>query len=107
MVALKIWLQFQYQNTKDGRLWRSIQKGTVSFAKTTGYEILNLGVKLASGTQVLLEQGEEMLGGEGSSVRSPNLGGLDNRRNSMLQMSYLLKLQNPNPKIIYLLVHKF
>lgn len=67
---------------KDGRLWRSIQKGTVSFAKTTGYEILNLGVKLASGTQVLLEQGEEMLGGEGSSVRSPNLGGLDNRRNS-------------------------
>ena len=56
---------------KDGRLWRSIQKGTTSFAKTTGYELLNLGVKLASGTQVLLEQGEELFGGEGSSARTP------------------------------------
>ncbi|RCK67471.1 Autophagy-related protein 2 [Candida viswanathii] len=56
---------------KDGRLWRSIQKGTSSFAKTTGYELLNLGVKLASGTQVLLEQGEELFGGEGSSTRTP------------------------------------
>lgn len=56
---------------KDGRLWRSIQKGTTSFAKTTGYELLNLGAKLASGTQVLLEQGEELFGGEGSSARIP------------------------------------
>ncbi|CAD1808874.1 Autophagy-related protein 2 CAD motif family protein [Candida parapsilosis] len=58
----------EYQ--KDGRFWRSIQKGTTSFAKTTGYELVNMGVKLASGTQVLLEQGEEMLGGEGSSSRT-------------------------------------
>ncbi|KAK6457982.1 autophagy-related protein 2 [Scheffersomyces xylosifermentans] len=57
---------------KDGRLLRSLQKGTQSFAKTTGYEILNLGVKLASGTQVILEQGEELLGGEGSSARLPS-----------------------------------
>lgn len=56
---------------KDGRLMRSIQKGTASFAKTTGYEVLNLGAKIASGTQVLLEQGEEMLGGEGSAARLP------------------------------------
>ncbi|EGW33356.1 uncharacterized protein SPAPADRAFT_151331 [Spathaspora passalidarum NRRL Y-27907] len=56
---------------KDGRVWRSLQKGTQSFAKTTGYELLNLGVKLASGTQVLLEQGEEMLGGEGNAARIP------------------------------------
>ncbi|WLF77240.1 autophagy- protein 2 [Lodderomyces elongisporus] len=58
----------EYQ--KDGRVWRSLQKGTKSFAKTTGYELVNLGVKLASGTQVLLEQGEELFGGEGSSVRN-------------------------------------
>ncbi|KAG5417348.1 ATG2 [Candida metapsilosis] len=58
----------EYQ--KDGRFWRSLQKGTSSFAKTTGYELVNMGVKLASGTQVLLEQGEEMLGGEGSSSRA-------------------------------------
>ncbi|KAI5968854.1 ATG2 [Candida margitis] len=58
----------EYQ--KDGRFWRSLQKGTTSFAKTTGYELVNMGVKIASGTQVLLEQGEEMLGGEGSSSRT-------------------------------------
>ncbi|KAI5964670.1 ATG2 [Candida pseudojiufengensis] len=55
---------------KDGRFWRSLQKGTTSLAKTTGYELINIGVKLASGTQVLLEQGEEMFGGEGSSART-------------------------------------
>lgn len=58
----------EYQ--KDGRLIRSIQKGTSKFAKTTGYELLNLGAKLASGTQVILEQSEEAFGGEGSSARS-------------------------------------
>ncbi|ODV80501.1 uncharacterized protein CANTADRAFT_30350, partial [Suhomyces tanzawaensis NRRL Y-17324] len=55
---------------KDKRLLRSLQKGTLSFAKTAGYEIVNLGAKLASGTQVILEQGEEMLGGEGAGVRT-------------------------------------
>lgn len=54
---------------KDGRLFNSIGKGTKQFAKTTGYEILNLGAKLASGAQSLLEQGEEKLGGEGQAVR--------------------------------------
>lgn len=54
---------------KDGRIFRSILKGTKKFAKTTGYELLNLGAKLASGTQVILEQGEELFGGEGSSAR--------------------------------------
>ncbi|KAI5951868.1 ATG2 [Candida jiufengensis] len=58
---------------KDGRFWRSLQKGTTSLAKTTGYELINMGVKLASGTQVLLEQGEEMFGGEGSSARTNKL----------------------------------
>jgi len=56
---------------KDGRLMRSLQKGTSKFARTTGYELLNLGAKLASGTQVILEQSEEAFGGEGSSARSP------------------------------------
>lgn len=54
---------------KDGRLLSSIGKGTKSFARTTGFEILSLGAKLASGAQVLLEQGEEKLGGEGQAVR--------------------------------------
>lgn len=58
---------------KDGRLMRSLQKGTSKFARTTGYELLNLGAKLASGTQVILEQSEEAFGGEGSSARSPKI----------------------------------
>lgn len=56
---------------KDGRLLRSIQKGTSSFAKTTTYELLKLGVKLASGTQVMLENSEEFFGGEGTTARRP------------------------------------
>lgn len=55
---------------KDGRLIRSIQKGTKTFAKTTTYELLKLGVKLASGTQVILENLEEFFGGEGTVGRS-------------------------------------
>lgn len=54
---------------KDGQLMRVLQKGAKTFAKTTGYEILRLGVKLASGTQVMLEHGEEFFGGEGLSAR--------------------------------------
>ncbi|ABN66339.2 predicted protein [Scheffersomyces stipitis CBS 6054] len=65
---------------KDGRLFRSIQKGTQKFAKTTGYEILNLGVKLASGTQVILEQGEQLLGGEGSGARLPASRGSNSQK---------------------------
>lgn len=57
---------------KDGRLMRSLQKGAFLFAKTTSAELLKLGVKLAAGTQVLLEQGEEAFGGEGSSARLPS-----------------------------------
>ncbi|CAK7891220.1 autophagy-related protein 2 [[Candida] anglica] len=57
---------------KDGRLVRSIQKGAFSFAKTTSSELLKLGVKLAAGTQVILEHSEEAFGGEGSSARSPH-----------------------------------
>lgn len=57
---------------KDGRLIRSLQKGAFLFAKTTGSELLKFGVKLAAGTQVLLEHGEEAFGGEGSAARLPN-----------------------------------
>lgn len=59
------------QYKKDGHLIRSLQKGTHSFLKTTSYELLKLGVKLASGTQVLLENLEEYFGGEGKVARAP------------------------------------
>ena len=49
----------EYQ--KDGRIVRSIQKGAVAFAKTTTKELVNLGAKLAIGTQTVLQNTETML----------------------------------------------
>ncbi|QPG74533.1 hypothetical protein FOA43_001863 [Brettanomyces nanus] len=67
---------------KDKRVWRSLEKGASSFGKTTGNEMLRLGVKLAAGTQALLENTEEILGGEGSAGRLSD-GGKDNIRRSI------------------------
>ncbi|KAI1778163.1 hypothetical protein F4818DRAFT_288198 [Hypoxylon cercidicola] len=50
---------------KDGRIVRSISKGAVAFAKTTGTEIVKLGAKLAVGTQYALQ------GAEGMFVKQP------------------------------------
>ncbi|KAI1389932.1 uncharacterized protein F4822DRAFT_400277 [Hypoxylon trugodes] len=47
---------------KDGRIVRSISKGAVAFAKTTGTEIVKLGAKLAVGTQYALQGAEGVLG---------------------------------------------
>ncbi|SGZ48041.1 CIC11C00000001137 [Sungouiella intermedia] len=86
---------------KDGRLMRSLQKGTKSFAKTTTYELLKLGVKLASGTQVMLENLEEYFGGEGLTARKPRKEMKTNvrefkhrsgaKKNGILESSLLLK----------------
>lgn len=84
---------------KDGRLIRSIQKGTKSFAKTTSYELLKLGVKLASGTQVILENLEEYFGGEGTSGRRPKKAESkkdtkkikSHSKNNLLETSHMLK----------------
>ncbi|ODV94319.1 hypothetical protein PACTADRAFT_51177 [Pachysolen tannophilus NRRL Y-2460] len=56
---------------KDGRAMRSLQKGVFTFARTTSNELLKFGVKLAAGTQTLLENTEEALGGDGSAARLP------------------------------------
>ena len=47
---------------RDGRIVRSIQKGALAFAKTTTKELVNLGAKLAIGTQTILQDTEKMLG---------------------------------------------
>ena len=46
---------------KDGRLVRAVQKGAVSFAKTTTTELAKLGAKLAIGTQNVLQNAEDIL----------------------------------------------
>ncbi|KAJ6264360.1 hypothetical protein Dda_0505 [Drechslerella dactyloides] len=54
---------------KDGRIVRSIKKGTQHFVKTSGSEVARLGAKLAIGTQNILEKTEELLVGEPSQRR--------------------------------------
>ncbi|BGP20882.1 autophagy-related protein 2 [Rhodosporidiobolus nylandii] len=51
------------QYRKDGRVVRGLQKGAQAFAKQTTLEAINVGARLANGTQVILEQAEHVLGG--------------------------------------------
>ena len=52
------------QYKKDGRVVRGLQKGTNAFIKSTAMEAIKLGARLATGTQVILEQAETVLGGQ-------------------------------------------
>ncbi|KAK9355009.1 hypothetical protein V1523DRAFT_345869 [Lipomyces doorenjongii] len=55
---------------KDGRVVRSLQKGAMKFAKVTTNELINLGAKLAVGTQNVLENAESLLIGQPVSSTS-------------------------------------
>ncbi|KAH9063334.1 hypothetical protein EDB87DRAFT_1603168 [Lactarius vividus] len=50
------------QYRKDGRVVRGLQKGTKAFVRSTAIEAVKLGAQLATGTQVILEQAENVLG---------------------------------------------
>jgi autophagy-related protein 2 len=52
------------QYKKDGRVVRGMQKGSKAFMKSTGMEALKLGARLATGTQVILEQAEGLFGAQ-------------------------------------------
>ncbi|KAI0780919.1 hypothetical protein BD413DRAFT_660017 [Trametes elegans] len=52
------------QYKKDGRVVRGLQKGANAFVKSTAMEAIKLGARLATGTQVILEQAETVLGGQ-------------------------------------------
>ncbi|KAG6874206.1 hypothetical protein C0995_003752 [Termitomyces sp. Mi166 len=52
------------QYKKDGRIVRGVQKGATAFVKSTALEAIKLGARLATGTQVILEQAEGVLGGQ-------------------------------------------
>jgi autophagy-related protein 2 len=60
----------EYQ--KDGRIVRSIQKGAFAFAKTTATELVNLGAKLAIGTQQILQNAEGVLVPGTQNEEDPN-----------------------------------
>ncbi|KAF3490589.1 Atg2p [Arthroderma uncinatum] len=51
---------------KDGRIVRGLQKGALSFAKTTTSELIKIGAKLAIGTQNVLQGAEGYLNGPGA-----------------------------------------
>lgn len=71
------------QYKKDKRLVRGVQKGATSFVKSTAMEAIKLGARLATGTQVILEQAESVLGAQGQfkdtvtteALQSPQMGG--------------------------------
>ena len=50
------------QYNKDGRIFKGVQRGASSFAKATALEAIKIGAKLATGTQVILENFEQALG---------------------------------------------
>jgi autophagy-related protein 2 len=50
------------QYRKDGRLARGLQRGGNSFVQSTAMEMMKLGARLATGTQVVLERAEGVLG---------------------------------------------
>ncbi|KAL5511695.1 ATG2 [Sanghuangporus vaninii] len=52
------------QYKKDGRIIRGLQKGATAFMKSTAMEAIRLGARLATGTQVVLEQTENVLGAQ-------------------------------------------
>lgn len=51
------------QYRKEGKWQRGAKLGAKSFAQTAAIEAINLGGKLATGTQVVLEKAESVLGG--------------------------------------------
>lgn len=50
------------QYKKDKRVVRGMQKGMAAFMETTAIETIKLGARLATGTQVILEHAEHVLG---------------------------------------------
>jgi autophagy-related protein 2 len=50
---------------KDKRVMKGIRRGAKSFMKSTALETVMLGARLATGTQVILEGAENVLGAEG------------------------------------------
>ena len=52
------------QYERDQSLVRGLRRGTTGLVYSTALETVKLGVKLSTGTQVLLERAEHMLGGQ-------------------------------------------
>lgn len=82
---------------QDRRLGRGLRRGCNVFVRTATGDFVKLGAKLASGTQAVLENTEELLGGGGSTGR------LYKAKDGTLDMENLLEedqlVGGTNPKI--------
>ena len=74
------------QYKKDGRVVRGVQKGATAFVKSTATEAIKMGARLATGTQVILEQAEGLLGGEfDKTVTAETFGAFDDELEGSLE----------------------
>lgn len=97
---------------RNGQVMKSIQKSSKSLGKTTTNELLKLAVKLASGTQAVLESLEQYVGGEGCRARNSSKSSSsskkarrnsnefhtlqqDNEKHNLMQASQKLKKSVP------------
>lgn len=91
------------QYKKDGRIVRGVQKGATAFVKSTAIEAIKMGAKLATGTQVILEQAEGILGGqfevpitaEPVQVQYPDEPGFDDEEDEMTAETISKYAQQP------------
>jgi autophagy-related protein 2 len=83
------------QYRKDGRVARGVQRGTNSFVRSTAMEMMKLGARLATGTQVILEKAEGVLGGKfghdvvgevGSGARPSSLADSDDEDGEIVDL---------------------
>lgn len=83
---------------EDRRLRRDLKRGCNVFVRTTTGDFVRLGAKLASGTQTVLENAEQMLGGDGSNGRIYKTEEPALDMNHLLEEDQLVGGSNPRVK---------
>lgn len=86
------------QSSNDRRVKGSLRKGCNVFVRTTTGDFVRLGAKVASGTQTVLENAEQMLGGDGSGGRMHKFNDPPLDMNSLLEEDQLVGGSNPQVK---------
>ncbi|KAH9199707.1 autophagy-related protein 2 [Zygosaccharomyces rouxii] len=80
---------------QDRRFGKSLKNGCNVFLKTTTGDFVKIGVKLASGTQTILENTEEIFGGSGADGRIPRTDDQVVDMETLLQEDQLVGGSNP------------
>lgn len=86
------------QTYEEQRMKGGLRKGCNVFVRTTTGDFVRLGAKLASGTQTVLENAEQMLGGDGSNGRMYKFNEPALDMNSLLEEDQLVGGSNPQVK---------